>query len=101
LPLNQARKLRRSQRYQEVFKSPADAFASLPYDATTILAHAITAASSTNPEAIPKMILAIRGLRVVNGTLSFDAKGNGMRGLDIVRNDNGRIAFVRRVEFTD
>jgi hypothetical protein len=24
-----------------------------------------------------------------------------MRGLDIVRNDNGKIAFIRRIEFND
>ncbi len=86
-------------RYQQAFKSPADAFASLPYDSVTVLARAITAAGSTDPQAIRQAILAIHGLRGTNGTLSFDANGDGMRGLDIVRNDNGRIAFVRRIEF--
>lgn len=88
-------------RYEQTYKSPADAFASLPYDAVTILAHAINAAGSTEPEEIRKAILAIHGLRGVNGTLSFDTNGDGMRGLNIVRNDDGRIAFVRRVEFED
>ena len=88
-------------RYEQAYKSPADAFASLPYDAITILAHAINAAGTSNPEAIRKAILEIRGLRGINGTLGFDANGDGMRGLDIVHNDNGRIAFVRRVEFND
>jgi len=88
-------------RYEQVYKSPADAFASLPYDAVTVLAHAINAAGSTNPEAIRREILATHGLRGVNGTLSFGGNGDGMRGLDIVRNDNGRTAFVRRVEFED
>jgi branched-chain amino acid transport system substrate-binding protein len=88
-------------RYEQVYKSPADAFASLPYDAVTVLTHAINAAGNTEPEAIRKAILATRGLHGVNGTLSFDANGDGMRGLDIVRNDKGRIAFIRRIEFND
>jgi len=88
-------------RYQQVYKSPADAFASLPYDAVTVLTHAINAAGNTDPEAIRKAILAVHGLHGVNGTLSFDANGDGMRGLDIVRNDKGRIAFIRRIEFDD
>ena len=88
-------------RYEQVYKSPADAFASLPYDAITVLTHAMNAAGSTDPEAIRKAILDIHGLRGVNGTLSFDANGDGMRGLDIVRNDNGKIVFIRRIEFND
>jgi branched-chain amino acid transport system substrate-binding protein len=88
-------------RYEQVYKSPADAFASLPYDAVTVLTHAINAAGSTDPEAIRKAILATQGLRGVNGTLSFDANGDGMRGLNIVRNDGGKIAFIRRIEFND
>jgi branched-chain amino acid transport system substrate-binding protein len=88
-------------RYQQAYKTPADAFASLPYDAVIVLAQAINAAGNTDPEAIRKAILAIHGLRGVNGTLSFDANGDGNRGLDIVRNDNGKLAFVRRIDFTD
>jgi branched-chain amino acid transport system substrate-binding protein len=88
-------------RYEQAYKSPADAFASLPYDAVTVLTHAINAAGSTEPEAIRKAILATQGLRGVNGTLSFDANGDGMRGLNIVRNDGGKIAFIRRIEFND
>jgi branched-chain amino acid transport system substrate-binding protein len=88
-------------RYEQVYKSPADAFASLPYDAVTVLTHAINAAGNTDAEAIRKAILAIHGLHGVNGTLSFDANGDGMRGLDIVRNDKGRVVFIRRIEFND
>lgn len=88
-------------RYEQAYRSPADAFASLPYDAVIVLAQAINAAGNTNPDAIRSRILATRDLRGVNGTLSFDANGDGMRGLDIVRNDGGRIAFVRRIDFTD
>ena len=88
-------------RYQQVYKSPADAFASLPYDAVTVLTHAINAAGTTDPEAIRKAILAVHGLHGVNGTLSFDANGDGMRGLNIVRNDKGKVVFIRRIEFND
>ena len=33
------------------------------------------------------------------GEFSFDAKGDGLHGYNVVRNDAGRIVFVRRFEF--
>jgi branched-chain amino acid transport system substrate-binding protein len=90
-----------AQRYQQTYKVPADAFASLPYDAIIVLAHAINAAGTVDPQAIRQAILGIHGLRGVDGTLSFDANGDGMRGLNVLRNDDGRTVFVRRIEFTD
>ena len=33
------------------------------------------------------------------GEFAFDAKGDGLHGYNVVRNDGGRIVFVRRFEF--
>ncbi len=86
--------------YQQTYKAPADAFAAWPYDEISLLARAINAAGSTDPEAIRTALLAIRDVKGINGTFAFDENGDGLRGLNIVRNDNGRIAFIRHVDFT-
>ncbi len=65
----------------------------------TLLARAIGAAGSAEPEAVRGAILATRGHGGAEGEFNFDAKGDGLHGYNIVRNDGGRIAFVRRFEF--
>jgi branched-chain amino acid transport system substrate-binding protein len=45
-------------------------------------------------------ILAIRGHGGAEGEFNFDANGDGLHGYNVVRNDGGRIVFVRRFEFT-
>jgi branched-chain amino acid transport system substrate-binding protein len=66
-----------------------------------ILAHAINAAGTTEPEGFRKAILAIRGLKGVNGVFNFDDYGESVRGLNVIRNDDGRMTFIRHVEFPD
>lgn len=90
-----------ADRYEQTYRIPPDSYSAQPFDAVTILAHAINAAGDTDPKKIREAILAIHGLKGVNGTFSFDASGEGLRGLNIVRNDNGRIAFIRHIEFAD
>jgi branched-chain amino acid transport system substrate-binding protein len=85
--------------YERTYKAPADAFGAYGYDDITALAHAISAAASTDSAEIRRAILAIRGLKGVLGTYNFDANGDGLRSLNVVRNDNGTIVFIRRVEF--
>ena len=65
----------------------------------TILARAINAAGSTEPGAVRGAILAIRGHGGAEGEFNFDAMGEGLHGYNVVRNDGGRIVFVRRFEF--
>jgi branched-chain amino acid transport system substrate-binding protein len=90
-----------TKHYEETYHSPADAFTAWPYDEIMMLAHAINAAGSTDPQRIREALLNIHGIKGVNGTFSFDANGDGLRGLNVVRNDAGKIVFIRRVEFPD
>jgi branched-chain amino acid transport system substrate-binding protein len=89
-----------AEHYQQTYNSPSDAFTAWAYDEIMILAHAITAAGSTDPQRVREALLATHGLKGVNGSFSFDANGDGLRGLNIVRNDNGRLVFIRHVDFT-
>ena len=89
-----------ADRYSQAFGGArADFFAAWPFDAVTILARAINAAGSTEPGAVRGAILAIRGHGGAEGEFNFDAMGDGLHGYNVVRNDGGRIVFVRRFEF--
>lgn len=88
-----------SQRYQAAYKVMPDYNCAWAYDAVRILARAIRDANSTEPEAIRSAILAIKGYQGAEGEYSFDANGDGLHGYNVVKNDGGTLAFVRRVDF--
>ncbi len=87
--------------YQQTFKVRADNFASWTFDAVNVLARAIEAAGGTEPAKMRSAILAIRGLKGVEGDYNFDANGDGLHGYNIVRNEAGKVVFDRHIEFTD
>jgi branched-chain amino acid transport system substrate-binding protein len=88
-----------TKRYRERFGIYPDNFASWSYDALHILALAMNNANSTEPEAVRKAILAIRGYRGLEGTYEFDARGDGLHGYNVVKNEGGKIVFIKRVDF--
>ena len=55
-------------------------------------------AKSTQPEAVRKAILAIRGYKGAEGEYNFDANGDGLHGYNIVRNEKGTIVFDKHIE---
>jgi branched-chain amino acid transport system substrate-binding protein len=87
--------------YEATYKSAPDIFSSWTYDAVTVLARAMNAAKSTEPEAIRKAILATQGFAGAEGTYNFDQNGDGLHGYNIVRNDSGKIVFEKRIDFKD
>jgi branched-chain amino acid transport system substrate-binding protein len=88
-----------TRKYKDKYGINPDAFASWAYDSTYILAMAIRNAGSTDPEAIRKGILAIKGYQGVEGNYEFDENGDGLRGYNVVRNDGGKIVFIKHVQF--
>jgi branched-chain amino acid transport system substrate-binding protein len=88
-----------TKRYRERFGIYPDNFASWSYDALHILALAMNNAKSTEPEAVRKAILAIKGYQGLEGTYEFDARGDGLHGYNVVKNEGGKIVFVKRVDF--
>lgn len=85
--------------YKEKFGQDADIFCSWSYAAVYLLKHAIEKAGSTDPEAIRSALLATRGLKGVEGTYDFDRNGDGVHGYNVMRNDKGKVVFVKRVDF--
>jgi branched-chain amino acid transport system substrate-binding protein len=88
-----------SEKYLASYKTTPDFFASWPYDAVHVLAQAITAAGSVDPQKIRDALLAVKGYRGVEGTYNFDKNGDGLHGYNIVKNDNGNIVVEKRIDF--
>jgi branched-chain amino acid transport system substrate-binding protein len=88
-----------TKKYTDRYGIGPDNFASWSYDALHILAMAINNANSTEPEAIRNAILAIKGYKGLEGTYEFDANGDGLHGYNVVKNDGGKIVFIKRVDF--
>jgi branched-chain amino acid transport system substrate-binding protein len=87
--------------YQAAYKSPADFFGSWPYDAIHVLAKAIEAAKSTEPQKLRAALLAVKGYAGVEGTYNFDPNGDGLHGYNILKNDNGSLVMEKRIDFQD
>ena len=90
-----------SEKYLAAYKTAPDFFGSWPYDAVHVLAKAITAAGSTDPQKLRDALLAVKGYHGVEGTYTFDKNGDGLHGYNIVRNDNGTIVVEKRIDFDD
>jgi len=88
-----------SRAYRERYRIDADNYSAWTYDALHLLALAINNAGSTDPEAVRKAIVAIRGYIGAEGVYNFDESGEGVRGYNVVRNDNGKVVFIKRVDF--
>jgi len=88
-----------TKKYRDKYGINPDTFASWAYDALHILAIAIQKANSTDAEAVRRGILGINGYKGVEGTYAFDQNGDGLHGYSVVKNEGGKIAFIKRVEF--
>ena len=69
------------------------------YDAMQILAMAMNEAKTTEPARVRDAILGIKGYKGTEGTYTYDANGDGLRGYNVVKNDGGKIVFDKHIEF--
>ncbi|MCW5625402.1 MAG: ABC transporter substrate-binding protein [Burkholderiales bacterium] len=91
-----------SKKYRETYKQlDPDVYSSWAYDALKILALAINTAKSTDPEAIRKAVVGIKGYKGVEGTYTFDDNGDGLRGYNVVKNDAGKVSFIKHIDFKE
>lgn len=90
-----------ASKYEAAYKSAPDIFSSWAYDAVQVLALAINKAKSLDPQAIRTAILGVKGHQGAEGTYVFDQRGDGLHGYNIVKNENGKIVFVKRIDFED
>jgi branched-chain amino acid transport system substrate-binding protein len=88
-----------TKKYRDKYGIDPDNFATWAYDALYILSMAMKSANSVEPEPVRKAILAIKGYKGLEGTYNFDENGDALRGYNVVKNDNGKIAFIKHIEF--
>ena len=86
-------------KYRAIAHADPDNQSGYAYDAITLLGRAMTDCGSTDPEKIRTALLAIRGFKGTEGEYNFDADGDGLHGYNIVRNENGKVVFDRRIDF--
>jgi branched-chain amino acid transport system substrate-binding protein len=85
-------------KYQSLYKALPDNQSSYAHDAVLLLARAITDAGGTDPEKLRAALAGIKGFAGAEGEYNFDDKGDGLRGYNIVKNENGKVVFDRRIE---
>jgi branched-chain amino acid transport system substrate-binding protein len=90
-----------AKKYRDAYKLDPDVYSSWAYDALRVLALAINTAKSTDPEAIRKAIVGIKGWKGVEGSYNFDENGDGLRGYNVVKNEGGKVAFIKHIDFKD
>jgi branched-chain amino acid transport system substrate-binding protein len=88
-------------KYEATYKSAPDFNGASTYDAVHVLALAIDNAKSLEPEKIREAILSVKGYPGAEGTYNFDQNGDGLRGYNIVKNDNGKIVFIKHIDFSE
>jgi branched-chain amino acid transport system substrate-binding protein len=90
-----------AEKYKARYKTDADVYSSWAYDAMHVMALAINNAKSTKPEDVRKAILDVRGYKGVEGTYAFDENGDGLRGYNVVKNEDGKITFIKHIDFPE
>jgi branched-chain amino acid transport system substrate-binding protein len=88
-------------KYEGAYKSAPDIFASWTYDAVRVLALAIGAANSLEPDKVRQAILAVKNYPGAEGTYTFDKNGDGLHGYNIVKNNDGTVVFDKHIDFDD
>ena len=85
-------------KYLALYKALPDNQSSYAFDAVNLIARAVTDAGGTDSEKMRAALAGIRGLAGAEGEYNFDDKGDGLRGYNVVRNENGKVVFDRRIE---
>ena len=88
-------------KYEATYKSAPDFRGAWTYDAVHVLALAIDNAKSLEPQKIREAILSVKGYVGAEGTYNFDQNGDGLHGYNIVKNDNGKIVFIKCIDFRE
>ncbi|GAB2882736.1 ABC transporter substrate-binding protein [Paraburkholderia jirisanensis] len=88
-----------AQKYRAAYKVEPDFYSAWAYDSVNLLALAIKTANSTKPDDIAKALRSVKGYKGVEGIYTFDPNGDGLHGYNIVKNDGGKIVFVKHIDF--
>ncbi|KZL93257.1 ABC transporter substrate-binding protein [Clostridium magnum] len=82
--------------YKAKFNSTPDATSGLTYDAGSLLIKAIEKAGSTEPDKIKDAMKSL-SVDVVSGKVSFDEKRNPVKSAVMIKVEDGKQTFVKKV----
>jgi branched-chain amino acid transport system substrate-binding protein len=88
-------------KYEATYKSAPDFHGAWTYDAVHVLALAINNANSLEPQKIREALLSVKDYPGAEGVYNFDQNGDGLHGYNIVKNDNGKIVFIKHIDFNE
>jgi branched-chain amino acid transport system substrate-binding protein len=69
------------------------------YDSILLIAEAIKRAGGTSPDKVRAALLAIKDFQGAEGAYTFDQNGDGLRSYNVVKNEGGKVVFVRHIAF--
>jgi branched-chain amino acid transport system substrate-binding protein len=84
------------KKYQDRYHAVPDAMAALGYDATRILADAITRAGSTDSAALRKAIANTKNFQGVTGAITIDAERNASKPIVVLKLVDGKYHLAQR-----
>jgi branched-chain amino acid transport system substrate-binding protein len=85
--------------FSKAYGKPPDSSSSWAYDSVLLTAEAIKMAGGTDPAKIRDALRSIRNFAGSEGTYNFDENGDGLRGYNVVQNENGEMKFVKHIAF--
>jgi branched-chain amino acid transport system substrate-binding protein len=88
-------------KYEATYKSAPDFNGAWTYDAVHVLAFAIENAKSIDSQQIREAILSVKIYQGAEGIYNFDQNGDGLHGYNIVKNDDGKIVFIKHIDFNE
>jgi branched-chain amino acid transport system substrate-binding protein len=85
--------------YRSKYNREPDVYSSWAFDALNVIATSINTAKSTRPDDIRKAVMALKNWKGVEGVYNFDENGDGLRGYNVVKNEDGKVKFVEHIDF--
>ncbi len=85
-------------RYTAKFGQAPDALAALGYDGVLIVAKALEAAGSTDPEALKHALGTVRDIEAVTGVINMDPEGTPIKSAVVLRITGGKWELVDRID---
>ncbi len=84
--------------YTERYGTAPDALAALGYDGVLIVARALEAAGSTDPEAIKYALGTVKNIDAATGTIDMDPEGTPIKSAVILQSKGGSWVLVDKID---
>ncbi len=88
-----------AEKYKAKYKLDPDVYSAWAYGALHLLAAAMEQAKSAEPAAVRTGLLNTCGFKSVEGKYCFDKNGDALHGYNVVKNENGRVVFIKTITF--